>query len=260
MTRIIKFTSKYIYSLAYCIYIFTIGIFFTENRSFIYTIYRLFYPRKKSNEAIIPKIELSEVIKGSTAVQIREPVAVHGNVSLLELVAIAELIKLYNPGKLFEIGTFNGRTTLNMALNCSPEAIVYTLDLPKDKVDSTKLSMDFADKVFVDKEVSGSRYLGTDCEQKIVSLYGDSATFNFCHFFNKIDFIFIDGSHSYEYVINDSKQALNLLKNGQGVVLWHDYGEWEGVTRALNELYLGSNEFEGLKHIKETSLVYLVSV
>ncbi len=73
-----------------------------------------------------------------------------------------------------------------------------------------------------------------------------------------IEFIFIDGSHSYEYLLNDSKQVLKLLRNGKGVMLWHDYDVWEGVTRALNKLYLQDRQFKGLKHIEGTSMVCLI--
>jgi len=42
--------------------------------------------------------------------------------------------------------------------------------------------------------------------------------------------------------------------------LWHDYGTpyWEGVTRALNDLYSSAGEFKKLKHIRGTSLVCLI--
>ena len=38
-----------------------------------------------------------------------------------------------------------------------------------------------------------------------------------------------------------------------GVVIWHDYGVWEGVTQALEELDAGQKL--GLRHVRGTSLV-----
>jgi hypothetical protein len=38
-----------------------------------------------------------------------------------------------------------------------------------------------------------------------------------------------------------------------GIVLWHDYGRWEGVSRALDELE--TERGLGLRHIAGTSLV-----
>ena len=43
-----------------------------------------------------------------------------------------------------------------------------------------------------------------------------------------MDFIFVDGSHSYDYVLNDSRKALSLLRGGKGIILWHDYPGWTG--------------------------------
>ena len=72
-----------------------------------------------------------------------------------------------------------------------------------------------------------------------------------------MDFVFVDGSHSYEYVLNDSRLARRLLrKDGDGIIVWHDYGAWRGVTRALNALYRRDSVFQGLKHIEGTTLVY----
>lgn len=267
MKRIVEFIIRYVYAAMCCLYLFTVGFIFAKNRSLISDICTHFGFGKKPDktvveapiEAIIPQIDLSEIIPESASIQILELVTVDGNISLLETIIIAKLIKHYNPSKLFEIGTFDGRTTLNMAANCSEQAKVYTLDLPKDKLYSTKLPIVPVEKKYIDKEISRLKYLGTDCEKKVVQLYGDSATFDFSPFFNMIDFMFIDGSHSYEYVLNDSKQALKMLKNGQGLILWHDYNTpfWQGVTRALNELY-ETSEFRGLKHITGTSFVCLM--
>ena len=57
------------------------------------------------------------------------------------------------------------------------------------------------------------------------------------------------------------KKPLKILFNSYediaekgGVIIWHDYGIWEGVTRALEELE--ERENLGLKNISGTSLVY----
>jgi len=206
----------------------------------------------------IPQVEISDIVSEDFTIRIREQDVVDGNISVPELSVILKLIKLHNPIKLFEIGTFDGRTTLNMAINSSPKAIVYTLDLPRDKLDSTMLPIAQDDRKYIDKEESGTRFLGKKCNRKIVQLYGDSATFDFRPYFNTIDFIFIDGSHSYGYIMNDSKLAVKLLRNGKGTILWHDYDtpHWECVTRALNRLYAKNRIFKNMKHIEGTSLVY----
>ena len=91
--------------------------------------------RKPQIKAILPKIELGALWPDEISVKILEPDAKDGNVSLGELVIISQLVKLRNPLKIFEIGTFDGRTTLNMALNSSPNTEIFTLDLPPRKSD-----------------------------------------------------------------------------------------------------------------------------
>ena len=185
MQKIIAFIARYVYAAVSCLYLFTFGFFFAKDRSFISTICARFGYTQKVR-TIIPKIELSELVSDDTPVQILEPVRTAGNATLLDIAVIAQLIKRHNPNRLFEIGTFDGRTTLNMAANCSEEAEIYTLDLPRKQIHSTKLPIDPVEEMYIDKEVSGSRYLGTDCEKKITQLYGDSAAFDFSPFFNTI--------------------------------------------------------------------------
>ena len=170
----------------------------------------------------------------------------------------------YKPQRLFEIGTFNGRTTLNMAANSPGDARVFTLDLPKEQINSTALKLSGRhspdDKLFIDKSSSGILFSGTDCQPKITQLFGDSAAYDFNLFCKSVDFVFIDGAHSYDYVKNDSAIALKLLHEGHGIIVWHDYDSvWEGVTKALNELYSTVPEFADIRHISGTSLVFLNS-
>ena len=70
----------------------------------------------------------------------------------------------------------------------------------------------------MDKDVSGTRFRGTDCESRITQLYGDSATYDFSRHVGTVDLVFVDGSHSYEYVVSDSRLSLSLLRGGKGVI------------------------------------------
>ena len=50
---------------------------------------------------------------------------------MLEVMVIAALAREAAPANAFEIGTFDGRTTLNIAANLRAGGKVWTLDLPK---------------------------------------------------------------------------------------------------------------------------------
>ena len=54
--------------------------------------------------------------------------------------------------------------------------------------------------------------------------------------FEELDFAFIDASHSYEDVKADILAWLPKIKKS-GYIMMHDYGLFEGVTRAVNEIF-----------------------
>jgi predicted O-methyltransferase YrrM len=180
-----------------------------------------------------------------------------GNIRLSELALLAKAAAAVPPSQeIIEIGTFDGRTTLNLAVNSAPDVRIVTLDLPKDYV--PKFPMNIGEYKLANKPVSGARYRNcnaawSDDASRIVQLLGDSATFDWSPFHNKAGLVFVDGSHTYENVRNDSDVAFRLLAPG-GTVIWHDYGVWEEVTRALDEIE--TTRALGLRHIRGTSLVF----
>lgn len=258
MNRIIKkipsFVIKYIYSLFSSLYLFTVGCLFVKNRILmgqIYDHFDIFKPK-----LILPQIHFSEIIKTKKPIQIIEPVWQRGNITYFELLVINLLVKEFNPKNMLEIGTFNGRTALNLAVNSAPDAKVYTIDLPKTISPVLRLAAD--SRQFIDKEIIGERFLNQNTS-KIIQLYGDTATFDFTPYFNTIDMVFIDGAHSFEYVMNDSRIALKLLRQGKGLILWHDYNtskDHKGAAKALHKIQSENPEFK-MFHIKNTSLVFL---
>ena len=110
---------------------------------------------------------------------------------------------------------------------------------------------------YVEKPESGARYRGTAEESRIVQLYGDSGTYDFSEFLGQMDFVFVDASHAYRYVVNDSLVALRLLRPEGGTIVWHDYGRWDGVTRALNDLKSRQPEFREVVKVQGTTLALL---
>lgn len=253
-----QFTAQYIYLLVSCYYLFTVGILSGKHRQLIRDLANhLGFPSEQRFS--IPHKQGAQLVLNDACCLLCKLDAVNGDVVLNELIFIVQLVLFRKPGKIFEIGTFNGRTTLNIAANSPNNAIVYTLDLPRDGMTATKYSIDQFDEEFIDKEISGSDYIGTEWEPKIRQLYGDSATFDFKPYYNEMDLVFIDGAHSHEYVLSDSLNAIKMLHDGKGVILWHDYGgAWTGVTNAINELQTTNQLFSGLFRIEGTALACLV--
>jgi hypothetical protein len=61
------------------------------------------------------------------------------------------------PGdEIIEIGTFDGRTTINLAINVPDACPVFTLDLPPG--DPTHFGLDTGARTFIDKPATGARF------------------------------------------------------------------------------------------------------
>lgn len=155
-----------------------------------------------------------------------------------------------------EVGTFNGSTTLQLAANLPPQGKVYTVDIPPDQEGEFDDTVSRSDRRLIAKgEASriGSKYRGTPYEPKIVQLLGDSATLDYTPYFSALDFLYIDGGHSYEQVRADTERLLPLVRKG-GVAFWHDYKPGcVGVLRDLHELALTVP----VRHVAGTELVVL---
>lgn len=54
--------------------------------------------------------------------------------------------------------------------------------------------------------------------------------------FEELDFCFIDAAHDYESVKSDIIAWLPKVKKG-GWMIFHDYGLFEGVTKAVDEMF-----------------------
>ncbi len=55
------------------------------------------------------------------------------------------------------------------------------------------------------------------------------------HLSESLDYVYVDGNHAYEYVLNDIQTYYSLLRPG-GVLAGHDFsGEWPGVVEAVVE-------------------------
>lgn len=262
MKRALIFAGRYLAAAAGCLYLLAFGWLRAEHRDILHEIlFRLGWRKRPPPEPDgppldIPVLEARALIPDPPAVRVLEQDAADGNVSGYELLVIAQLVKARKLAAVFEIGTFDGRTTLNLAANLSEPGRVFTLDLPPEDWNRTGLKIACGDENFIKKERSGARFAGTPYAARITQLYGDSATFDFTPYEGTMDAVFVDGAHSYEYVKNDTRIALRLLKPSGGLILWHDYGSrwWKDLTRAMNELYR-EPEFSTMRHIRGTTLV-----
>jgi predicted O-methyltransferase YrrM len=138
------------------------------------------------------------------------------NMDPLELYAVAVIAAVRNTKKVFEIGTFDGATT-GLVARMVPDAQVYTLDLPPERVAETVLQTAHGRAGGV-----GSRFHDTPEAVRIDQLYGDSREFDFRPYYGQMDLVIVDGSHEADDVRADTENALKMLAP-QGAVIWDDY-------------------------------------
>lgn len=247
-----EFLKRYLFALIRIPFLFSFGVAQRSHRQAIAAICRHFgyFTRMQG----VPTARLSELLPDFAQGEIFEPIGTYGSPCAEEILIINQFVKRAQPKVLFEIGTFTGRTTLNLAGVSPEDAKVFTLDLKPEDLSQTKFPMYASEELYVNKSESGASFKTTSLVHKITQLYGDSAVFDFSPWRNKVDFIFIDGAHTYEYVHNDTRRALELLRDGQGTIIWHDYLMVEGLTRALNELAATEPRLRGMKHIEGTTM------
>jgi hypothetical protein len=177
----------------------------------------------------IPRIALSE-IAGSPMVRIEGSYSyVDGSLPLCDLLALLSVLVNRSPQTVLEIGTYNGYTTRLMALNL-PRAQIHTIDLPEN-FDDRGGSMPKDDWHLIAARRVGSAYRTDSSITSVTQHFGDTAEY----VFPPAEFFFIDGSHTYPYVRNDTQKA--LMSPAAKVLIWHDCDRnHPDVTRWLVEM------------------------
>lgn len=61
--------------------------------------------------------------------------------------------------------------------------------------------------------------------KNVQHIEADSTVFDFSTLNKKYDLIFVDGDHSYNGVLNDTQKVMDLRKDSNSVIVWHDYSD-----------------------------------
>ena len=199
----------------------------------------------------LPQCEIEKVMPGAKSMQVAlvEYQYTYGDIMpAQELSVLCKVVRYRQPKVIFEIGTYLGGTTLQLAANSQAE--IYTLDLPPPGHKGYVLPTIWNPELDVYPDQPGVRFQGSRYASRIHQLFGDSQTYDFTPYYGRVDFVFVDGCHHYEFVLCDSQNALKMI-SPDGAVVWHDYASYApGVVQALNEL----NKELPLIHIAGTSL------
>ena len=161
-----------------------------------------------------------------------------GHANHAEMHYVTAAASLRHARRIFEFGTFMGRTALHFA-RMNPAANVWTLDLPAEANPRR-----FAGHI-------GTYFADTPEAGRIHCLRCDARTFDPSPHRAAMDFIWVDGDHSYEGVKNDTEKAFDMLAPG-GAIFWHDFGP---DSLELVHYIVDLTKHRPLFHIRRTSLL-----
>ena len=144
----------------------------------------------------------------------------NASLSVLESLCLVLLLKKARAKSVFEFGTYKGVSITQLALNLAEGSQIRTLDLPEQ---SSEIQFAIPDphELQIAREAGKGSLVPAALRSRIQFLKQDSARFDEKSLAGQVDFVFVDGAHSYEYVKSDSEKGWRMLRSG-GIIAWHD--------------------------------------
>ena len=144
----------------------------------------------------------------------------HASISLLEFTCLVLLMKRAQARSIFEFGTYKGVSITQFAANLPAGSRIFTLDLPEEPT-QTKFAIADAEDETIAKETGKGSLVPVQLRPRIQFLRQDSAAFDETPYSGQMDFVFVDGAQTYNYVRSDSEKGWRMLRRG-GTMAWHD--------------------------------------
>jgi predicted O-methyltransferase YrrM len=173
---------------------------FSKHDPLTTTLYRTLFDRGRLT---LPERDPEDFSPAAGSVQLPAlfPLFAGEDAPLADLLFLLNLARGRHARRILEIGTYRARTTYALHLNC-PDALIVSYDIQV-------LDSEFR------RRLAGQ----ANVQLRHASFSADADALRREPPF---DFIFVDGSHRFEHVLEDSRLALERVAPG-GIVVWHDY-------------------------------------
>lgn len=126
-----------------------------------------------------------------------------------EILRLTEIVRALRPSTVCEIGAAGGGTAFMFAHAAAPDAVIVTIDLAfssSRRAAVSRFAMPGQKMICLQADSQRAETLRT-----VVNHLGD----------RQLDFLFIDGDHSYSGVSTDFKLYSRLIRPG-GIIAFHD--------------------------------------
>lgn len=157
----------------------------------------------------LPQVEIRDLIENKIDKKI-ESFLLDGSSLITDLQLLIAIANRNDVKSYLEIGTWRGESVYNVAKeieNCT------TINLSAKEIIALGLSEKYANlHAILSKKKSN-----------IIHIEANTKNFDFSTLQKKYDLIFIDGDHSYEMVVNDTKKVFKNLLHENSIIVWHDY-------------------------------------
>jgi len=191
----------------------------------------------------LPRVPLQTACPGVQDLDVHLPRAFDrtsgktASISVDEACHLAAITRWTRARKALEIGTSDGNSSLVLAANMETGATVVTLDLPADfdMGQHTSLAFPTGELNLTPRDRLGGQCARHPLGRHVRQLFGDSGSIDWNTLGGPFDLVFIDGSHTKEYVRSDSLNAARHLAPA-GVIVWHDYGMIADVSMVVDHL------------------------
>ena len=166
--------------------------------------------QRKYNKTQLPSIDLLDLVP-----DLHETINKYSFLSYTSLISdillLKSLAKRFKECSYLEIGALRGESLSSVA------------EVAKD-VTSITLSNEEMRQFNVHEDLVRSHGIYLKDTKNLTTYYHNSLTFDFSTLGKKFDMIFVDGDHSYNGVVTDTRNVFKLLKDENSVIVWHDYG------------------------------------
>lgn len=178
--------------------------------------------------------------------------ALHGSLKPTDAFILADLLRKYRPKRILEVGSFLGvssRWILEITTSWQANLLSVDPNIPHRVYANPRGIYSQLNKKYLFQRLELIDAFFGSCDDCLIDYLQQFYSVERCEIDALVqtipvldkswdqcfDFIFIDGEHTYDSVMNNFEIARSLITPG-GCIAFHDALSWEGVSKALHEI------------------------